>query len=310
MKFKVGDKVKVVRNDVHENARHAIIGDVGVIKYIEHNAPKTGLPYAVEFKKEDEWRGICFGHCKREKGYWCCDDMLELVRKKPNECIVIYRKDSEVIAMDKSTGRTGVAKCSPDDEFDFNIGAKLAFERLQEKKYRIVKQNKYEVGDKVKFVDKWSTGTNEDNFGKHDDFLGKILTIEDVRIGLRTMYYKVKESHRKEGILKEWWFNDNCIAGKAVEINESDEIKVGDYVKVVDAGEIYPLYTEKVKELSGGSMDVMTNFRYGYSIDDVREGDLLECKMKVHAKEKDLYLIKDIDEGYILISRDGIKKCE
>ncbi len=47
-----------------------------------------------------------------------------------NECIVVYRKDSKVIALDKVTGKKGIAKCSPEDEFDFDIGAKLAFERL------------------------------------------------------------------------------------------------------------------------------------------------------------------------------------
>lgn len=48
--------------------------------------------------------------------------------KPIEECIVIYRKYNDVIALDKSTGRKGIAKCSP--EFDFGIGAKLAFERL------------------------------------------------------------------------------------------------------------------------------------------------------------------------------------
>ena len=47
-----------------------------------------------------------------------------------NETIVIYRKDNEVIALDKRTGKKAIAKCSPEDTFDFNIGAKLAFERL------------------------------------------------------------------------------------------------------------------------------------------------------------------------------------
>lgn len=50
--------------------------------------------------------------------------------KPIKECIVIYRKYNDVIALDKSTGRKGIAKCSPEDEFDFGIGAKLAFERL------------------------------------------------------------------------------------------------------------------------------------------------------------------------------------
>lgn len=49
---------------------------------------------------------------------------------KVNECIVIYRKDDKVIALDKRTGNKGIARCNPEDEFNFETGAKLAFERL------------------------------------------------------------------------------------------------------------------------------------------------------------------------------------
>lgn len=47
-----------------------------------------------------------------------------------NECIVIYRKDGETIALDKKTGKMANAICCPEDEYDFYTGAKLAFERL------------------------------------------------------------------------------------------------------------------------------------------------------------------------------------
>lgn len=46
------------------------------------------------------------------------------------EKIIIYRNGSEVIAKNTATGKTGVAKCNPTDEFDFETGAKLAFGRL------------------------------------------------------------------------------------------------------------------------------------------------------------------------------------
>lgn len=46
------------------------------------------------------------------------------------EKIIIYRNGAEVVAKNTTTGKTGVARCNPADEFDFNIGAKLAFERL------------------------------------------------------------------------------------------------------------------------------------------------------------------------------------
>lgn len=54
------------------------------------------------------------------------DDDLEPV----NETIVIYSKDREVIALDKTTGDKAIARCNSADEFDFHIGAKLAFDRL------------------------------------------------------------------------------------------------------------------------------------------------------------------------------------
>lgn len=301
MKFKVGDKVKVVRNYVNRNERDAIIGAVGVIKHID--TCDTKLPYAVEFKEENTEYSSGFGHCRARRGYWCCDEMLELVEKKPNECIVIYRKDSDVIALDKRTGRKAVEKCSPDDEFDFNIGAKLAFERLTEKKYRIVKQDKYEIGDKVKFVDKYSTGINA-------DFLGKVLTIEDVRIVYRTICYKVKVNHRKEGGSKTRWLCDSWIEGKAVEVKESDEIKVGDYVKIVDLGKLYPYNHKKVKELANNNADVLAKFRYGDVLEDANGEKLLKYNMKVYAKKEDLYLLEDIGGGYILIDELGIEKCE
>ena len=53
--------------------------------------------------------------------------MLKLATK---ETIVIYRKGDEVIALDKVSGKTGVAKCGRKDTFDFATGAKIAFERL------------------------------------------------------------------------------------------------------------------------------------------------------------------------------------
>lgn len=57
--------------------------------------------------------------------------------EKVSNTIVIYMKGNQVIALDKATGEKAVAKCHPDDEFDFNIGAKLAFERLMGVSYEI-----------------------------------------------------------------------------------------------------------------------------------------------------------------------------
>lgn len=48
--------------------------------------------------------------------------------------IMVDEKDNrKVVARDLITGKTAEARCNPDDEFDFEKGAKLAFERLTAK---------------------------------------------------------------------------------------------------------------------------------------------------------------------------------
>lgn len=66
---------------------------------------------------------------KRYEGN-ACYYIPETLLKKINETIILYRKDNRVIALDKSTGEKAEAICSPEDTFDFYIGAKLAFQRL------------------------------------------------------------------------------------------------------------------------------------------------------------------------------------
>lgn len=131
MKFKVGDRVKFLDN-----------GDIGTI--IEMGG---GGDYLVEF---DNVRNFYHSGCvaskigggKPDHCYWCVEYRLE---KVDNETIVIFRRGEEVIALDKRTNKRGVAKCTPADEFDFMVGAKLRFERL-------TTQPKCKVGDVVRIT--------------------------------------------------------------------------------------------------------------------------------------------------------------
>lgn len=70
-----------------------------------------------------------------------------------NQSITIYQKGREVIAKNNTTGKTATAKCHPEDEFDFSVGAKLAIDRLVESE---------------KFVPYLKYGT------VHEEFYGKI----------------------------------------------------------------------------------------------------------------------------------------
>ena len=114
MRFKAGDKVRVkkfkerpIRWEIEEKMDH-LMGKV------------------VEIKSSTPWGGYNVYDPKHHCEWNFVEDDLEPV----NETIVIYRKDREVIAVDKVTGDKSIAKCSPEDTFDFNVGAKLAFDRL------------------------------------------------------------------------------------------------------------------------------------------------------------------------------------
>lgn len=111
-KFKVGDKV-LVTNDKEKLNRIGCpsyyAGEKGEVAMY-----KSDTHYAlVRFSNGDSW--------------WVYSKFLKNIRP---EKIIIYRNGSEVIAKNTATGKTGVARCNPADEFDFNTGVKLAFERL------------------------------------------------------------------------------------------------------------------------------------------------------------------------------------
>lgn len=122
-KFKVGDRVRGISGWCK--------GYEGVV--VETDTGSFGDTILCRFKNFNGHHGN--GVTKRGKDYDTSDhwyvypDWIELIK---DETIVIYRKDDKVIALDKRTGKKTEAKCHPDDEFNFETGAKLAFERLLE----------------------------------------------------------------------------------------------------------------------------------------------------------------------------------
>lgn len=113
MRFKAGDKVRVKKfkeRPSYWNWDGKMDHLMGKVVKIERTVNSR---YVVRDSKNDyDW--------------FFREDDLEPV----NETIVIYSKDREVIAVDKITGDKAIARCNPADEYDFRIGAKLAFERL------------------------------------------------------------------------------------------------------------------------------------------------------------------------------------
>ena len=107
------------------------------------------------------------------------------------------------------------ARCSLSDAFDFVIGAKIAFDRLLENNYAIIKQKEYNPGDKVKIVDRWSEDCHQKTGGEMDKWLGKIMTVY-------LKHYPNDYTMLEDSKFR--WF-PNAIEGKVFENVQSEEIK-------------------------------------------------------------------------------------
>lgn len=154
MQYKKGDKVKVKRFKKRPDRWNSD----GKMDYL--------MGKIVEVLMADDE----FVFVERHDGYgsWCLK--IEEVEPVKNECIVIYRKDNQVIALDKTTGKKAIAKCSPEDEFDFYTGCEIAFKRLTEKEE--TKANIEPLNAKICVLD-----DRDKNFTK-----GKIYNIDNGKI--------------------------------------------------------------------------------------------------------------------------------
>lgn len=150
---------------------------------------------------------------------------MSKIKKSNDEIIVIYRNGNKTIAMNKDTGEKAEAKCSPEDEFNFGVGAKLALDRLfgapyyDATKYRLVEQDHYQVGDKVLIKRKKDQWMSLNPYGKMDKHLGKPMTIrKKYAHGVYGMFEDFGEGCSGNG----WIWNDSCIVGKLVEIESEN----------------------------------------------------------------------------------------
>lgn len=152
--FKVGDVVKTPFGK-------------GVIKEIHSDS----VPYLVYHYG---WSG---GHNGGNKyaGNHCLffrKNDIKLVAEPTQETITINRYGNKVVA--KYGNKVGVAKCNPEDEFNFETGAKLAFERLFGTEVKEVNRGA-KVGEYIKIVDPIMT---YGNYKKDDIFKVKSVNID------------------------------------------------------------------------------------------------------------------------------------
>lgn len=138
--FKVGDRV-VGKGYMTGTNIDGMTGRI-ICEYI--NGPL--FDYGVEFDNECKYFHKCEGKGKYGHCYWVTTDHIELLEPK-NETIVIYREGDKVIALDKRTNKKATTRCHPDDTFDFEVGAKIAFDRLLGKEEPKLYNGKFVVID-------------------------------------------------------------------------------------------------------------------------------------------------------------------
>lgn len=163
-KFKVGDRVRVTKD--YDSAKKDMVGTVVVEGFCN---------YGVRFDRKFGGGHNLYGRCEYGCGQYVHPDYLELICNNK----IVITADSKTTTARLYDGekviKAAKAECSPEDEFDFKAGAKIAFDRLVESE--IKNPRKYYDG-KVIFSEDTSdfkagvlyvfrsNGNVEDFFGK------------------------------------------------------------------------------------------------------------------------------------------------
>lgn len=178
------------------------------------------------------------------------DDLFNSLFKQE---IHITRKNQEVHAILKENGKVikrTIAKCHPEDEFDFKMGSKLAYDRLFEKdnkngQAKNVEANKskhkFKVGDKVR-IRQWNDMAKE--FGVNYGL---------INVGTNIFSYAMKYLCGKIAIIKATGANNLVRLEFKGNVDDTDYwvyttdmiepytprvAKVGEYVKILKTGKI------------------------------------------------------------------------
>lgn len=156
MKFKVGDRVKVVRGEGFDSR---VLGEIGTIKEcMGENS------IAIVFDNNVNGHDLG-GICKFGYGWLCSPKNLERITNSKDKIVITSdgKKVTAKLYNDKELIKSAKARCCPDDEFNFAFGATLAMDRLFGRE-----------PDKVKPKELLKNGM----FGKHKNF-GWFVVVDD-----------------------------------------------------------------------------------------------------------------------------------
>ena len=201
MKFKVGDRVRVVREGFGHRAKAGMTGVIVI---------NTERNFGVRFDNAFTGGHSLYGECEDGYGQWMVGEDLELIGD--NHKIVITSDGKTTLARlfeGKKVVKSAEAYCSPDDGFDFAKGARIAFERLMEEKpkYREV-HRKAKVGEYVRLVAEYGDGRGGYSEEAYDrcgiyqveavDNLAKIRSEQGILMNFYDCEYVVLEGYKPE----------------------------------------------------------------------------------------------------------------
>ena len=214
-KYKVGDRVKVVGWKESLTGKEKFYGKITTIK---DNQGHIDYPYSIEDCGWYAWRD--------EELVPACENKIIITTDGKTTLARLY-DGSKVI-------KSAEAKCSPEDTFDFAIGAKLAYDRLMGIPLGEEKKPIYKSGDKVRVIN---------NTCSHHATIGEVITLT------KTCYwgwhYKEHGGYVTEKDIEPYvalGYN-----GKVVCVKSDSDFKVGKVYEIVD-GVLHDEYGNKRPE--------------------------------------------------------------
>jgi hypothetical protein len=190
MKFKIGDRVIVEKSNIESICKCA--GKTGTI--VEGPVGRTFV-----------WSVLVDGYLAP---YWCDVKCIAEDTKKQNKIVITHDAKTTTATLYREDGSKEVAtaKCCPEDTFDFNVGAKLAMERLMKKvepveEWRVVNR-KPKIGDFIRL--KYATYS----FDKDGD-IHTVHRVHEHYLEIHQNDYSSPDAHRDDRAWTWTYTNDN-----------------------------------------------------------------------------------------------------
>lgn len=189
---------------VYDVVNGVITRDDG-LKYCTWSDPACNPKYENTFKGLVNWFRNWY------KFELVINDKIVITHDGKTTTATLYREDG--------SKEVATAKCSPEDTFDFNVGAKLAMERLMKKVEPVpVKKEKYTVGDRI-FA--------EDNINHHPGGAwGTVGEVLDKRIHAEDYLVKFDDGSRLCSHVVP-------VPTTPEPIDLASKFKTGDYAKII-----------------------------------------------------------------------------